>query len=127
MARVMRRQVLSMRGEPVDFGALAARNPDQLTLGNTRMNVRGDILGENGIVLKTQEQVEAEWARKTEMARRVQQSVSVKDTQITDVAVTAQVKSVPQADIEFPTIADLVDKGNIPALPNKRKIVDTDE
>lgn len=127
MARVLRRQVLSMRGEPVDFGALAAQNPHQVTLGNTRTNVRGDILGDNGVVYKTQEQVEAEWARKTEMARRVQQTVSVKDTQIADIAPALQPKTPPQADIEFPTIADLVEKGNIPAIASKRKIVDTDE
>lgn len=127
MARVMRRQVLSMRGEPVDFGALAARNPDQITLGNTRMNARGDILGEHGMVLKTQEQIESEWARKTEMARRVQQTTSIKDMAIGDLAAAPPAKNAPEADIKFPTIADLVENGNISTTPSKRKIVDTDE
>jgi hypothetical protein len=50
------------RGEPIDIGALIAQNATTKALGNARMNARGDVLNENGIVLKTQEQVEAEWA-----------------------------------------------------------------
>lgn len=50
------------RGEPIDMGALIAQNANAPALGNAKMNARGDILGENGIVLKTQEQIEAEWA-----------------------------------------------------------------
>jgi hypothetical protein len=91
------------------------------------MNARGDILGEHGMVLKTQEQIEAEWARKTEMARRVQQTTSIKDMSIGDLAAAPVAKNAPEADIEFPTIAELVENGNIPATPSKRKIVDTDE
>jgi hypothetical protein len=46
------------RGEKIDIAALAARHAATPALGNARMNARGDILGENGIVLKTQEQIE---------------------------------------------------------------------
>jgi len=51
-----------MRGEIIDFSALSLQNQNQIALGNARMNAKGDILGEGGIVLKTQAQVEAEWA-----------------------------------------------------------------
>ena len=50
------------RGEPIDMGALIAQNATVKALGNAQMNARGDILNDKGIVLKTQEQVEAEWA-----------------------------------------------------------------
>jgi hypothetical protein len=126
MARVMRRQVLSMRGEPVDFGALAAQNPEQRTLGNTRMNVRGDILGDMGAILKTQEQVEAEWAKKREMAQRVQSPVNIKDVD-SQVSPPSTKSPALAADIVFPSIADLVEQGVIPTTNTKRKIVDSDE
>lgn len=51
-----------MRGVPIDMSAIAARNPTKPALGNANMNARGDLLGANGIVLKTQEQIEADWA-----------------------------------------------------------------
>jgi hypothetical protein len=124
MARILRRQTMSMKGEPVDFGALAARNADQITLGNTKTNVRGDILGNNGTVLKTQEQVEAEWARK----RALQQSAS-RPTDI-KAEVPPRVKAAPPpADIDFPTVEDLKVSGVIPTtIPtSKRKMVDSDE
>jgi hypothetical protein len=53
---------LTARGEPIDMGALIAQNADTPALGNAKMNARGDILGKDGVVLKTQEQIEAEWA-----------------------------------------------------------------
>lgn len=49
------------RGEPIDIGALIAQNAQEPALGNAKMNARGDILGDKGIVLKTQEQIEADW------------------------------------------------------------------
>lgn len=53
---------VTAKGEPIDMAALIAQNSTAPALGNARMNARGDILGEKGIVLKTQEQIEAEWA-----------------------------------------------------------------
>lgn len=124
MARILRRQTMSMRGEPVDFGALAARNADQITLGNTKTNVRGDVLGNNGTVLKTQEQVEAEWSR-----RKALQQSAVRATDIkADVA--PKVKAAPpMADIDFPTVEELKATGVIPSVvpTSKRKMVDSDE
>lgn len=124
MARVMRRQHLSMRGEPVDFSALADRNPYQPTLGNTRTNVRGDLLGDNGTILKTQEQVEAEWARKRALQQQVQQTASIKQTLEPDpIAATPTTKLHDQ---DFPTVSDLVEQGVI-VTKSSRKIVDSDQ
>jgi hypothetical protein len=123
MARILRKQALSMRGTPVDFGALQAQNPTLPTLGNTRTNVRGDQLGDNGVILKTQEEIEAEWARKRELQERINKNTSIKADQIP--APTKTKTTVPQ-DVQFPTIGDLVDKGVIPTPGNKKRIVDSD-
>lgn len=124
MARILRKQTLSMRGTPVDFGALQAQNPQQPTLGNMRTNVRGDQLGDNGQILRTQEEIEAEWARKRALQAKISQSTNIKADQIMPQA--AKVKSAPPpADVQFPTIGELVDSGVIPQTP-KRKIVDSD-
>jgi len=111
-----------MRGETIDFGALAVQNSQQPTLGNTRTNVRGDLLGDNGTVLKTQEQVEAEWAAKRALQEKINQSTSIKADQMGPSA--ARQPSAPAADVSFPTVQDLVNQGAI--APNKRKIVDSD-
>ena len=55
-------RVRSMRGEIIDFNALQQHNAEKVALGNASMNAKGDIVNPNGIVLKTQEQIEAEWA-----------------------------------------------------------------
>jgi hypothetical protein len=113
-----------MRGEPVDFSALADRNPYQPTLGNTRTNVRGDLLGDNGTILKTQEQVEAEWARKRALQQQVQQTASIKQTLEPDPIATTPTKKVHDQD--FPTVSDLVEQGVI-VTKSSRKIVDSDQ
>lgn len=121
MARILRKQTLSMRGAPVDFGALQSRNPHTPTLGNTRTNVRGDRLGDNGVILKTQEEIEAEWHRKQALQARVDAQMSIKaDKLVPDVA--ARTQSVPPTSTaNFPTIGELVDQG---VIPTKRKIAD---
>ena len=53
---------ISMRGEVVDFNRLRLNNPQTPALGNASMNARGDILGQGGTILKTQEQIDAEWS-----------------------------------------------------------------
>lgn len=82
MANIMRKQSRSMRGEVVDWDGMRAANAEQRTLGNTNTNVRGDILGANGTVLKTQEEVEAEWAAKRALQEKVNQEASLKADRI---------------------------------------------
>ena len=128
MARIMRRPTLSMRGDPVDFGALAQQNAQQPTLGNTRTNVRGDILGDNATILKTQEQVEAEWAAKRALQEKINQATSLKADQLTQPQTPAAPKASAPAitpDMEFPTVQDLVSQGALPTV-SKRKIVDSE-
>jgi len=53
----------TIRGRKIDMGALAAANAEKIAVGNAKMNARGDLLAKNGVVLRTQEQVEAEWRK----------------------------------------------------------------
>lgn len=62
----MSNKVYTAQGELIDMHALATKHANTPALGNARMNARGDILGDGGVVLKTQEQVEAEWQRMKE-------------------------------------------------------------
>jgi excinuclease UvrABC helicase subunit UvrB len=98
-----------MRGDVVDFAALRDQNATAPTLGNTSTNVRGDVMGTNGVVLKTQEEVEAEWERKRKLQSNVRETTNIKN------------KITPDS-IDFPSVSDLVTSGVIP--PNKRRIVE---
>lgn len=111
MSRTLRKQTLSMRGEPVDFASLAAANPKQPTLGNTRTNVRGDVLGPQAQVLKTQEQVEAERAKQKARQQHVNQTLDVKK----------QMAAPDMSELQFPTLQDLVKDGAIPPVNKKTK------
>jgi hypothetical protein len=53
---------ISMRGEVIDMARMREINGDRQALGNALVNARGDRLGPGGVVLKTQEQIEHEWA-----------------------------------------------------------------
>jgi hypothetical protein len=128
MAGHFRRQLRSMRGEVVDFAALASKNESTVALGNARMNAKGDLLGDRGFVLKTQEQIEAEWA-----AARAKNSVVVNaDIKSENMFAKAAPPPMPTpraatiADVEFPSIQELVGTGAITPTP-KRKIVEKDE
>lgn len=52
---------LSFRGHQVDMVSLAKKNEKVVALGNANMNGRGDILGKGGKIVKTREEVLADW------------------------------------------------------------------
>lgn len=100
-----------MRGDPVDFASLASANPEQPTLGNTRTNVRGDVMGPQAQVLKTQEQVEADRAKQKSRQQHVNQTLDVKK----------QVNNVPDmTELQFPTVSDLINNGQISPTKSKK-------
>jgi hypothetical protein len=65
----------TMRGRPIDMAALAAANAEKIAVGNAKMNARGDVIGPNGVVLRTQEQVEQEWQAAQQRQREVVSAV----------------------------------------------------
>lgn len=69
-------------GELIDMGALVAKHSNTVALGNARMNARGDVVGQGGIVLKTQEQIEEEWQRARQMENVIEQPMDLKTANI---------------------------------------------
>ena len=53
---------ISMRGDVIDMDRLRNINGSAPAVGNAQVNARGDKLGPGGVILKTQEQIEHEWA-----------------------------------------------------------------
>jgi hypothetical protein len=60
----------TMRGKELDMEKLSLRNELTPAVGNVRVNARGDEIGEGGKIVKTKEQILAEYyqrnARKTD-------------------------------------------------------------
>jgi hypothetical protein len=53
--------VLSARGKKVDMVSLAKKYEKNVALGNAGYNGRGDKLGKNGEIVKTREEIMADW------------------------------------------------------------------
>jgi hypothetical protein len=51
----------TMRGKELDMEKLSLRNELTPAVGNVRVNARGDELGEGGKIIKTKEQILAEY------------------------------------------------------------------
>jgi hypothetical protein len=51
----------TMRGKEIDMEKLSLRNELTPAVGNVRVNARGDELGEGGKIVKTKEQILAEY------------------------------------------------------------------
>lgn len=66
--------VKSYRGKEVDMSALLQKNSKMRTAGNMRVNVRGDLIGKGGKIIKTREQLENEYYKNNPNA--VKESVS---------------------------------------------------
>ena len=114
-----------MRGEVIDMERLKMSNAEQVALGNASKNARGDQLGPGGVVIRTQEQIEAEW--EAMRARKEAQTKTVdlkKDDGIQRAleALAPKAKKVISDDMDF--------NPNEPVQPTasttRRKIVDND-
>lgn len=120
-------------GEPIDMAALAAKHATIPALGNANMNARGDIVGNGGMVLRTQEQIEEEWrkAREANQASIGGMSRNIKSP----LPGTAPEKKI-MADQDFdPVVADLsvpddpvqeTNTASPPPTPRRRKMVDSE-
>jgi hypothetical protein len=110
---------ISMRGEAVDMNKLMQMNGAKPALGNAQLNARGDKLGPNGIVIKTQEQILAEW-KATKEAR--DESVKTANIKADDIAPVAM-KQPPAKQLNVDDQA--FEEPVVPAP--RRKIIDTNE
>lgn len=106
-----------MRGELVDFNRLTSIEPTAPALGNAKMNARGDILGQKGEVLKTQQQIDAEYRQRQMQAANQEKTVSIKQVMTSEqmgAELARQQQGLPQA-------ADMIQR------PVRRRQVDSDE
>lgn len=114
-------------GTPINMSALAAQHADTVALGNARMNARGDILGSGGIVLKTQEQIDAEW---THRKKEMEQAYNPQPVNIKAPMAEMAPKPVLIEDRGFEPVAEIpapVTDAVPETAPNrKRKIVDSE-
>lgn len=118
-------------GELIDMSALAAKHSSAIALGNARMNAKGDIVGQGGIVLKTQEQIEAEWQRARQMENVVEQAVDLKTASIPMPHAPKKIVA-DDADFSPETHLETVPESATPAptptsTSRRRKIVDSAE
>lgn len=115
---------ISMRGEVVDFNRLRLKNSEKPALGNASMNARGDIV-QKGTVIKTQEQIDAEWEAKIAEQQSISQPVDLKNqTQMAAAAGSPAPQTRPQKQLEVDDAA--FDPEAIRSAP-RRKIIESDE
>jgi hypothetical protein len=63
----------SLRGKPVDMEKLNLKNELLPAVGNAKVNARGDLLGAGGKIVKTKEQILADYYKNN--PRAVQEEV----------------------------------------------------
>jgi hypothetical protein len=119
MANHIRQQVLSMRGERVDFSSMVEQNSSRPALGNASVNAKGDQLGNSGVILKTQEQIEAEMSARR--ARTTTTPGNIKSADILTQAEKIMPDSLAPDSVPVQTLEEIIASGAI--VPNKKKSV----
>ena len=112
---------VTARGKPIDMDRLRNMNGDKPAVGNASINARGDILGQGGVVLKTQEQIEAEWA-----AARARMQPKPMDLKTPDKVEAALARVAPQAKPNIVTDEGVFDAAAHAAANPRRKVIDKD-
>jgi len=51
----------SMQGKEIDIDSMRQRNENTVTVGNARVNARGDMLGAGGKIIKKAEEIAEEY------------------------------------------------------------------
>lgn len=123
------------RGELIDMAALASQNAEQVALGNARMNARGDILGDHGIVLKTQEQIEADWAAEKTKLSNVENGTEDLKAPLEQMIAPKIIKKQAHLMVDKDFDADMIDNQSVEQSDlqkqsnnkaTRRKIVDSE-
>lgn len=131
----MAKQHISMRGEVVDFNRLRINNAEQVALGNAPLNARGDVIGTGGVILKTQEEIENEWAAKIAEQQDLTRAVNIKDQVAVEAAIGIQPtpaskpevqKQLDVEDASFDPVVETPAPAPASAPKARRKIVESD-
>jgi len=113
-------KLLSMRGVKLDMSLLMARNEQKPSLGNARMNARGDIIGRRGEVIKKREVIAQEYY--------AMPSKSVKQVSLRDLS--SEVFQTPTEAVQSITkkaAEEAAKTSNTPPTHRKRKIEDRED
>jgi hypothetical protein len=113
---------ISMRGEVVDFNRLRMANAEKPALGNASMNARGDLIGHGGVIIKTQEQIDAEHEALIAAQRENSRPVDIKDM----AAVAAAAGKMPPPKQVNPDDADFDPETPPQANRQRRKMIESD-
>jgi hypothetical protein len=93
---------------------------DKPAVGNASINARGDRLGAGGVILKTQEQIEAEWA-----AARAKMPPKPMDIRSQEKIEAALARLAPTVKPDMPMDDGQIDPP-VAAAPPRRKVIDKD-
>lgn len=67
---MMGRTYRTMQGKEIDMEKLSLKNETTIAVGNVKMNARGDELGPGGKIVKTREQILAEYYEKSNQTNK---------------------------------------------------------
>jgi hypothetical protein len=101
-------KIKSLRGRVIDMTNIMAKHGNKVAVGNAKMNAQGDKLGKNGKIVKTHQEISAEYN---------QAPKSVKTVALHELS--GEVFSPAEVLKANPEIAN-------PAAAKKRKIVDSE-
>lgn len=107
-------KVVSMKGVPIDFARYVAQNESKVAIGNGKMNARGDQIGRGGQVVKSRDEVAADYYRANPNAVK---KVALAD--LSDEMFASPAKALAAAEAE----------GRVAPkrAPTKKKISDSEE
>ena len=115
-------KIKSMRGRDLDMNLLKSQNATKPAIGNAHMNARGDVIGKNGIVVKTREQITREY--NTSNPKAVKQ-VSLKN--LSDEIFTTPAEAVAEIKAKQAAAPQSQPPEAPPVPQRKRKIEDRED
>ena len=117
---------LTMRGRKFDYESFKLINQNVLPVGGGRINVMGDILDENGKVLKSQDDINKEWLHRQSDDTQVRRSniKTIGDDLLTSRDETPKVNQSQSRVHQAPITPQVSEPKNVGKRP--RRMVESD-
>lgn len=96
--------IKSFKGVEINMTALMEEQGSEKVVGNTNTNVRGDLIGRGGKILKTREQLEQEYYEKNPKAVEIVKKEGLNKDTIQDMLKFE--KKIIEADLSKPAIVE---------------------
>ena len=117
---------VTARGKPFDMNQLRLNNARKPALGNASKNARGDLIDKKkNIVLKTQEQITAEWAAAKRQRESLTKPADIKSNKLlADLGVQVpSTKKINSSDQHFDAEVMPIETPK----PSRRRITESDK